>query len=64
MGSLNRRDNDDRHSADEPGKKKVLEKRQKVMDHEVHDSHCSPAGERKQRKAGLLKSVLSAEYSQ
>src|SRR5690349_13098433 len=52
-------DNDNRHRAYQPGKEEVLKKRKNIMDHEVHDCHCSPVPERNQRiRRGLLESLL------
>src|SRR5215467_14679863 len=36
LGCFDRRDDNDRHGADQPGKKQVLKKRQDMVDQEVH----------------------------
>jgi len=63
LGRFNCRDDNYRHGADQPGKKKILEQQQKMVEHEIHDCNCSPARERNQKKAVLLKSELSAQHS-
>src|SRR5579859_6419057 len=58
LGRFYSRDNNYRHSADQPRKKQVLEDRQNVVHQEAHSRHCSPVGWRNQSTTpGLLKSA-------
>src|ERR1700747_1238569 len=57
LGRFNGRNNNHRHSADQPRNKEVLKDRQNIVRQEVHSWHCSPVPERNQSRTwGLLKS--------